>query len=42
MLGLNSPRKKLCPKLEKNVKIKPNKITLKFKLFNIGIKNYEL
>jgi hypothetical protein len=42
MLGLNSPRKKLCPKLEKNVKINPNKITLKFKLLNIGIKNYEL
>ena len=41
ILGLNKPRKKLCPKLEKNVKIKPNKITLKFKLLNIGNKNYE-
>ena len=38
MLELNSPRKKLCPKLEKNVNIKPNKITLKFKLLNIGNK----
>jgi len=42
MLELNSPRKKLCPKLEKNVKIKPNKITLKFKLLNIGNKIYVL
>ena len=42
MLGLNNPKKKLCPKLEKNVKINPNKITLKFKLLNTGIKNYEL
>jgi len=41
ILELNNPRKKLCPKLEKNVKIKPNKITLKFKLLNIGIKKYE-
>jgi len=41
MLALNNPRKKLCPKLEKNVKIKPNKITLKFKLLNIGNKDYE-
>ena len=32
MLELNKPRKKLCPKLEKNVNINPNKITLKFKL----------
>ena len=39
MLELNNPRKKLCPKLEKNVNIKPNKITLKFKLLNIGNKN---
>ena len=42
MLELNSPRKKLCPKLEKNVNIKPNKITLKFKLLNIGNRNYVL
>ena len=42
MLVLNNPKKKLCPKLEKNVKIKPNKITLKFKLLNIGNKNYVL
>ena len=40
MLELNKPRKKLCPKLEKNVKINPNKITFKLKLLNI--KNYEL
>ena len=40
MLELNKPRKKLCPKLEKNVKIKPNTITFKLKLLNI--KNYEL
>ena len=32
MLELNKPRKKLCPKLEKNVKIKPNTITFKLKL----------
>jgi len=32
MLGLNSPRKKLCPKLEKNVNIKPNKRTFLFKV----------
>mgnify|MGYP003690063373 CR=1 FL=1 len=41
MLELNNPKKKLCPKLEKNVKIKPNKITLKFKFLYIGTKNYE-
>ena len=41
MLELNKPRKKLCPKLEKNVNIKPNNITLKFKLLNIGKKKYE-
>ena len=35
MLELNRPRKKLCPKLEKNVNIKPNIITLKLKLLNI-------
>jgi hypothetical protein len=35
MLELNKPRKKLCPKLEKNVNIKPNISTLKFKLLNI-------
>ena len=38
---LNKPRKKLCPKLEKNVKIKPNRITFKLKLLNID-KNYDL
>ena len=32
MLGLNKPKKKLCPKLEKNVNIKPNIITFLFKL----------
>jgi len=36
----NKPKKKLCPKLEKNVKINPNIITFKLKLLNI--KNYEL
>ena len=35
ILGLNNPRKKLCPKLEKNVKINPNKITFKLKFLNI-------
>ena len=40
MLVLNKPKKKLCPKLEKNVKINPKIITLKLKLLNI--KNYEL
>ena len=33
ILGLNIPIKKLCPNAEKNVNIKPNKITLKLKLF---------
>ena len=41
MLELKSPRKKLCPKLEKNVKINPNTITFKLKLLNID-KNYDL
>ena len=41
MLELNKPRKKLCPKLEKNVKINPNRITFKLKLLNID-KNYDL
>ena len=41
MLELNNPRKKLCPKLEKNVNIKPNIITFKLKLLNI-LKNYDL
>ena len=41
ILELNKPRKKLCPKLEKNVKIKPNRITFKLKLLNID-KNYDL
>ena len=36
MLVLNIPRKKLCPKLEKNVNINPNKITFKLKLLNIN------
>ena len=40
ILELNNPKKKLCPKLEKNVKINPNKITLKLKLLNI--KNNDL
>jgi len=35
ILELNKPRKKLCPKLEKNVNIKPNIITFKLKLLNI-------
>ena len=35
MLELKIPKKKLCPKLEKNVKIKPNIITFKLKLLNI-------
>ena len=41
ILELNKPRKKLCPKLEKNVKINPNTITFKLKLLNIE-KNYDL
>ena len=41
ILELNKPRKKLCPKLEKNVKINPNTITFKLKLLNIEI-NYDL
>ena len=41
ILELKRPRKKLCPKLEKNVNIKPNIITFKLKLLNI-LKNYEL
>ena len=40
ILELKRPRKKLCPKLEKNVNMKPNIITFKLKLLNI--KNYEL
>jgi hypothetical protein len=40
MLELNKPKKKLCPKLEKNVNMKPNIITFKLKLLNIL--NYEL
>ena len=35
MLGLKIPKKKLCPKLEKNVNMKPNIITFKLKLLNI-------
>ena len=35
ILELNKPRKKLCPKLEKNVNINPNIITFKLKLLNI-------
>ena len=35
MLGLKIPKKKLCPKLEKNVNIKPNIITFKLKFLNI-------
>ena len=41
ILELKRPKKKLCPKLEKNVNINPNKIILKFKLLNIGNYNYE-
>ena len=41
ILELNNPKKKLCPKLEKNVKINPNTITFKLKLLNIE-KNYDL
>ena len=41
MLELNNPKKKLCPKLEKNVNINPNIITFKLKLLNIE-KKYEL
>ena len=41
MLELNKPKKKLCPKLEKNVKINPNIITFKLKLLNIET-NYDL
>ena len=41
ILELNRPRKKLCPKLEKNVKINPNINTFKLKLLNID-KNYDL
>ena len=33
--ALNNPKKKLCPKLEKNVNINPNKIIFKFKFLNI-------
>ena len=40
ILELNRPKKKLCPKLEKNVNMKPNKITFKLKLLNI--KKYDL
>jgi len=35
ILELKRPRKKLCPKLEKNVNMKPNIITFKLKLLNI-------
>ena len=37
MLLLNKPKKKLCPKLEKNVNIKPNRITFKLKFLNITL-----
>ena len=40
IIELKSPKKKLCPKLEKNVNINPNIITIKLKLLNI--KNYDL
>ena len=30
MLGLNNPKKKLCPKLEKNVNMKPKTTTFLF------------
>ena len=35
ILELKRPKKKLCPKLEKNVNINPNKITFKLKPLNI-------
>ena len=35
ILVLKSPKKKLCPKLEKNVNMKPKIITFKLKLLNI-------
>ena len=35
ILELKIPKKKLCPKLEKNVKVNPNKITFKLKFLNI-------
>ena len=35
ILELNKPKKKLCPKLEKNVNINPKIITFKLKLLNI-------
>ena len=35
MLGLKIPKKKLCPKLEKNVNIKPNTITFILNFLNI-------
>tara|TARA_B100000029_G_scaffold8907_1_gene9466 strand:+ start:340 stop:456 length:117 start_codon:yes stop_codon:yes gene_type:complete len=35
MLELKIPKKKLCPKLEKNVNINPNIITFILKLLNI-------
>jgi len=37
ILKLNKPRKKLCPKLEKNVNIKPKIITFKLKFLNMLI-----
>ena len=35
ILELNKPKKKLCPKLEKNVNMNPKIITFKLKLLNI-------
>jgi len=35
ILELNNPKKKLCPKLEKNVNMKPKIITFKLKFLNI-------
>ena len=35
ILELNNPKKKLCPKLEKNVNINPKMITFKLKFLNI-------
>ena len=40
ILELKIPKKKLCPKLEKNVNINPNIITFKLKFLNIF--NYDL
>ncbi len=35
ILELNNPKKKLCPKLEKNVNMNPEVITFELKLLKI-------